>query len=83
MAKIAFIGAGSSVFAKNLMGDILNFPELADSTFTLMDIDEGRLLTSQKMAHRVNAVLGTNATIEVTTNRRTALEGADYVICMI
>ena len=83
MAKIAFIGAGSSVFAKTLMGDILNFPELADSTFALMDIDEARLLTSQKMAYTVNTILGTNATVEITTNRRKALEGADYVICMI
>jgi alpha-galactosidase len=83
MAKIAFIGAGSSVFAKNLMGDILNFPELASSTFALMDIDEARLRTSEQMAHTVNNILGTNATIQTTTNRRAALEGADYVICMI
>jgi len=83
MTKITFIGAGSSVFAKNLMGDILSFPELADSTFALMDIDEERLHTSEKMAHKVNAILGTNAVIEVTTDRRKALQGADYVICMI
>ncbi len=38
MAKIAFIGAGSTVFAKNLMGDILGYPELADSHIALMDI---------------------------------------------
>ena len=39
MPKITFIGAGSTVFAKNLMGDILSFPELAGSTLTLFDID--------------------------------------------
>jgi alpha-galactosidase len=83
MAKIAFIGAGSTVFAKNLMGDILSFPELADSTIALMDIDEKRLATSEQVAHRINAALGTHATIEATTNRRAALEGADYAICMI
>ncbi len=83
MAKIAFIGAGSTVFAKNLMGDILNFPELASSTFALMDINEERLRTSEKMAHTVNSLLGTQATIEATTDRRAALDGADYVICMI
>ena len=39
MPKITFIGAGSTVFAKNLLGDILSFPELANSTISLMDID--------------------------------------------
>ncbi len=83
MVKIAFIGAGSTVFAKNLMGDILSFPEFADSTFALMDIDPKRLETSVEVAHTVNEFLGTNATIEPTTNRREALKGASYVICMI
>ncbi|WP_228845458.1 alpha-glucosidase/alpha-galactosidase [Phototrophicus methaneseepsis] len=83
MARIVFIGAGSTVFAKNLMGDILGFPELADSTIVLMDIDEGRLATSEQVAHHINDVLGTHATIEATTDRRKALKGADYVICMI
>ena len=41
MPKITFIGAGSTVFAKNLLGDILSFPELADSTISLFDIDAG------------------------------------------
>ncbi|GAB5492226.1 MAG: alpha-glucosidase/alpha-galactosidase [Phototrophicaceae bacterium] len=83
MAKIAFIGAGSTVFAKNLMGDILSFPEFADSTFALMDIDAKRLETSVHVAHTVNEALGTQAKIEPTTNRRDALTGANYVICMI
>jgi len=83
MAKIVMIGAGSTVFAKNLMGDILGFPELADSHIVLMDIDEARLATSQQVAHFINDTLGTNATIEATTDRRKALAGADYVICMI
>jgi alpha-galactosidase len=83
MTKIAFIGAGSTVFAKNLMGDILGFPELADSTISLMDIDPKRLRTSEAVAHKINEVLGTNATIEATTDRRAALDGADYAVCMI
>jgi len=83
MTKIAFIGAGSTVFAKNLIGDILSFPELANSTISLMDIDQKRLQTSERVAHKINEVLGTNATIEATTDRRAALDGADYVICMI
>lgn len=83
MARIVFIGAGSTVFAKNLMGDILSYPELAESTIVLMDIDEQRLATSEQVAHHINTTLGTNATIEATTDRRKALIGADYVICMI
>jgi len=83
MARIVFIGAGSTVFAKNLMGDILSYPELANSNIVLMDIDAERLATSEQVAHFINESLGTNATIEATTNRREALAGADYVICMI
>jgi alpha-galactosidase len=83
MAKITFIGAGSTVFAKNLMGDILSYPELADSTLMLMDIDEERLATSVQVGERLNQKLNANATIQSTTDRREALDGADYVICMI
>lgn len=83
MAKVALIGAGSTVFAKNLMGDILSYPELADSTISLMDIDTERLATSEAVAHKINAAVGANATIEATTDRRAALDGADYAICMI
>lgn len=83
MAKIAFIGAGSTVFAKNLMGDILSFPEFTDCTFALMDIDPKRLETSVHVAHTVNEFLGTHAKIEATIDRREALKGANYVICMI
>ena len=39
MPRIAFVGAGSTVFARNLIGDVLAQPELAGSTFALMDID--------------------------------------------
>ncbi len=81
--KIAFIGAGSTVFAKNLMGDILSFPELADSTISLMDINAKRLQTSVEVAERVKTVLNVNATIEASTNREEALRNADYVLCMI
>ena len=83
MPKIAFIGAGSTVFAKNLMGDILSFPELADSTLSLMDIDPERLKTSEIVVHKIAQATGAHPTIEVTLDRRTALANADYVICMI
>jgi alpha-galactosidase len=83
MPKIAFIGAGSTVFAKNLMGDILSFPELADATISLHDIDSERLHTSEIVAHKIAKATGSRPTIEATTDRRRALDGADYAISMI
>lgn len=81
--KITFIGAGSTVFAKNLIGDILSFPELADSTICLYDIDESRLKTSEIVAKRIAQTLGAPSPIEVTTDRSRALDGASYAINMI
>jgi alpha-galactosidase len=83
MPKITFIGAGSTVFAKTLLGDILSFPELADVTICLHDINPERLRTSEIVAHRVAQALGAQPTIEATTDRRAALDGADYVVNMI
>jgi alpha-galactosidase len=83
MRKITFLGAGSTVFAKNLIGDILSFPELADSSIFLYDIDEHRLRTSEVVARRIARTLQAPATIEATTDRTRALEGATYAINMI
>src|SRR5690606_38812050 len=82
MPKITFIGAGSTIFAKNLMGDILGYPELGDSTLTLFDIDPQRLHTSEIVAHKVSEALGVKPVIKTTTDRCEALEGADYAISM-
>lgn len=82
MARIVFIGAGSTVFARNLMGDILSFPELSSSTIVLHDINEERLRTSEIVGHKIVETLGVTAKIEATTDRRAALAGANYVITM-
>ncbi len=82
MPKIAFIGAGSTVFAKNLLTDLLNFPELSSATLALMDIDEERLSTTEQVARRIARNLQANPTIQATLDRRAALDGADYVITM-
>jgi alpha-galactosidase len=82
MTKITFIGAGSTVFAKNLMSDIFSFPELEDCTLSLQDIDEERLSTSEIVARNLAKTMNINPTIEVTTDRRAALDGADYAISM-
>ena len=50
MTKITFLGAGSVVFTKNLLGDILSFPELQDCLISLHDLDPVRLETAERMA---------------------------------
>jgi alpha-galactosidase len=81
MPRIAFIGAGSTVFTRNLVNDVLHQEELRDATtFALMDIDPGRLHTSEVVARRLIAGHGAAATVEATLDRRTALEDADYVV---
>ncbi len=81
--KITFIGAGSTVFAKNLLVDILSFPDLADSQLCLFDVDAERLQTSEIVANRIAQTLGIQATIETTTDRARAFDGATYAINMI
>ncbi len=83
MPKITFIGAGSTVFARNLLGDIFSFPELSGSTISLFDIDADRLRVSERVAQALSTSLGAGARIEATTDRRRALDGADYAINMI
>ena len=70
MTKVTFIGAGSTVFAKNLMGDIWSYPELSDATICLMDIDRKRLKQSAQVARHIIKTLGNNPTVECTTDRR-------------
>jgi alpha-galactosidase len=83
MTKIAMIGAGSTVFMKNLVGDILSEPLLRNCDIALMDIDERRLATSKVVAERIAETLGAKPRISATTNRRAALKDADYVVTMI
>ncbi|TVR90922.1 MAG: alpha-glucosidase/alpha-galactosidase [Trueperaceae bacterium] len=80
---IAFVGAGSTVFAKNLLGDVLSTPELAGSDIRLFDIDPKRLDLSKSVADRVAETLGASPRLTATTDRERALDGADYVLSMI
>lgn len=68
MPKIAFIGAGSIVFARNLMGDILSYPELEGSTLALMDIDADRLDRTATAGEAMLEHNDVDATIETTTS---------------
>ncbi len=83
MPKITFIGAGSAVFTRNLLGDILTYPELDGSRICLMDIDEGRLKVVDALANKMVVQRKSHATVESTTDRREALRDADYVIITI
>jgi len=83
MPKITFMGAGSSVFAKNVLGDSILTPALEDSVIALYDIDGTRLAESEAMLKAINANNGGKAHIEAylgVENRRDALRGANYVV---
>jgi alpha-galactosidase len=80
MTKIAFVGAGSVVFAQSLLGDVLGFPALANADLALMDVDAERLRVAERMAHKVAASLGATPTVTTHLDRRSALAGASYVI---
>ena len=81
MPKIAFIGAGSAVFTRNLVGDVLSQPELRDDTaFALMDIDADRLQTAEIVTSRLIDAHRAGASVTATTDQREALDGADYVV---
>ena len=81
--RIVFIGAGSTVFARNLLGDILSEPALSTSRICLYDIDPERLRVSEVVAGRIVQTLGAGASIETTTDLGRALDGADYAINMV
>ena len=83
MIKIAIIGAGSTVFMKNIVTDIVLEPGLETAHIALHDIDAARLATSEKVAHRIAETTGTTPTISATLDRRAALQDADFVITMI
>ncbi|MCP4645478.1 MAG: alpha-glucosidase/alpha-galactosidase [bacterium] len=82
MAKICFLGAGSTVFAKNVLGDCLHVDSLKDAQVSLIDIDPDRLGVSHRMMENINKTLGTNARYEafLADDAAKALEGCDYVV---
>jgi alpha-galactosidase len=83
MVKIAIIGAGSHVFARRLITDILSYPELQHSNLSLMDINPERLQRITAFANKLITQQQLPTRVETTTNQRIALEHADYVIVSI
>ncbi|MDL2317620.1 alpha-glucosidase/alpha-galactosidase [Eubacteriales bacterium OttesenSCG-928-A19] len=83
MPKITFMGAGSTVFAKNVLGDSIMTPALENSVIALYDIDGERLDESYAMLQAINRNNGSKATIETylgVETRKDALRGANYVV---
>ena len=81
--KIAMIGAGSIVFCKTLLSDILATPALAGSEFALMDLAEPKLRRMEEFARRMLADNGLPGRVWATLERREAIRGADFVVVMI
>ncbi|WP_320163694.1 alpha-glucosidase/alpha-galactosidase [uncultured Trichococcus sp.] len=81
MVKICFIGAGSTIFAKNVLGDAMLTPSLQDAEIALFDIDEKRLKESELMLQTINKNSNQNrAKIQSYSNRKEALKDANFVI---
>ena len=81
--KLTFMGAGSTVFARNVIGDCMCSEALRESTFALYDIDGQRLKESQTILEAMNKTMGGYAKIECylgVENRKDALRGADFVV---
>ena len=84
MLRITLIGAGSTVFAKRLIGDILLTPELRGEVEVMLhDIDTDRLKTSEIVTRRIAKSLNLDISIQASTDRRAMLKEADYVILMM
>ncbi len=80
MPKVTFIGAGSAVFARQLITDILAIDGLEDGVFALVDIDPNRLDLAQRIAERLVELKGKRWKVQASTDRLEVLEGTDYVI---
>ncbi|HSV73353.1 MAG TPA: alpha-galactosidase [Chthonomonadales bacterium] len=83
MPKIAMIGAGSIVFCKTLLNDMLATPALEGATYALMSPTETKLRRMEAFARRMVAENGLSASVYATTDRRDAIRDADYVVCMV
>jgi len=80
MSKITFLGAGSSVFAKNVLGDVMLTPALQGFELALYDIDEQRLKDSENMLNNLKETCGSKCAVKAYRDRKEALRGAKYVV---
>ncbi|WP_424475247.1 alpha-glucosidase/alpha-galactosidase [Oceanobacillus kimchii] len=80
MSKITFLGAGSTVFAKNVLGDCMTVEVLQDFEFALFDINQERLQDSEMMLKNMKSNMNSTIKIKSYQDRKEALRGAKYVI---
>ncbi|HEY4391173.1 MAG TPA: alpha-glucosidase/alpha-galactosidase [Paenibacillus sp.] len=80
MSKITFLGAGSTVFVKNVLGDVMLTEALQGYELALYDIDEERLSDSERLLNSMKQTLGSNCTVKAYHDRKAALKGAKFVI---
>lgn len=80
MVKVAFLGAGSTVFAKNVLGDCILTPELGEFEIALHDIDLVRMEDSRLMLENINKKYGGKARVKAYADRIEALRGANFVV---
>ncbi|QGQ98039.1 alpha-glucosidase/alpha-galactosidase [Paenibacillus psychroresistens] len=80
MAKITFMGAGSTVFARNVLGDVMKTPALQGFELALFDINQERLTDSENILNNIKTTSGSTCVIKAYTNRKDALRGANFVV---
>lgn len=78
--KITFIGAGSTIFVKNILGDVFHKPALKSAHVALMDIDEIRLEESHLVVSKLMNSAGATGTISCHLDQKEALQDADFVV---
>lgn len=80
MPHITILGAGSTVFARQLITDILQIDGLDEGSFALVDIDPVRVELAQQIAERLIAISGKRWSVRASTERRDVLPGSDFII---
>lgn len=80
MDKITFLGAGSTVFVRNVLGDVMKTPALQSFELALYDIDPERMRESEQLLGAIRATSGSSCRIKAYSDRKEALRGAKYVI---
>ena len=79
MIKLTIIGAGSAVFTKNIVVDLMHISQFKKMHISLMDIDEGRLRLAKELIDTVSNKLNANPKVTLHTDRKEALRNADFV----
>jgi alpha-galactosidase len=80
MPSVTILGAGSTMFARQLMTDILHIEGLDEGSFALVDIDESRLELAYQVAERLISQSGKRWSVRASTERRDLLAGSDFII---